>query len=183
MPADRPPRPRRRKVRVPRVLRRPADGSSNRTATALSPHGFSSTWQRSVASTRSSPMRRAGSQTRGPDSRWWRRNSKNSLHHTSATCASVGSAQQYQGSSRYGIVARGIRSKFSKRQPGQFCDLSKNLASRAGLLLTLVHQTKHAAAQADPLRGPDASTDKPAIWDRTDRRANPVKFQQTATRK
>ena len=36
------------------------------------------------------------------------------LTHSRATCSGVGSAQQYQGSLRYGTVARGIRWKFSR---------------------------------------------------------------------
>ena len=60
------------------------------------------------------------------------------MAYTRATCSSVGSAQQYQGSSIYGIAARGIKSKILDAAFRLFAERRSN--TRQQLILLLLGQ-------------------------------------------
>ena len=74
--------------------------------------------------------------------------------YTSATCASVGSAQQYQGSSRYGIVARGISSKFSESTSPQLGKSPGKSALRGADSFCALSTSRNTRRPSDPLPDP-----------------------------
>ena len=85
-----------------------------------------------------------------------------------ANCSSVGSAQQYQGSVRYGIVARdGQRQSRKLARSGQIPDLPEDLRARRAPLFFALDRLLNLARRGDPAPDPHCATGSTASADRT----------------